>query len=159
MAVFFLISLTIITGGGGQGHQTVMQKAITVRGGGGLAAGRNRNASKLGSQPQRVAAGKQINSTRKQASRGQTAARATCAPIGVCVFTDPVQVTVLGGGVVRTQDGEFSQYWGRRGGGRPVLGRWLEHGERPRPLKTFEKNDSSNSDCLRSHAKRGDLFC
>ena len=51
-------------------------------GGGGLASGRNRNASKLGSQPQRVAAGKQINSTRKQASRGQTAARATCAPIG-----------------------------------------------------------------------------
>ena len=38
---------------------------------------------------------------------------------GFGLFTDPVQVTVLGGGVVvaRTQDGGFSQYWGEGGGG------------------------------------------
>ena len=44
MAAFLLISLTFVTGGGGQGCQTVMENSVTVWGGRGLASERNRNA-------------------------------------------------------------------------------------------------------------------
>ena len=50
-------------------------------------------------------------------------------PIGVCLFTDPVQVTVLGGG-----------------GGGPDPG-----------LETFEKDDTSTLDCLLA-ARSAEIF-